>query len=161
MVAGQRVALDATSVASVVDLTNIVPVPLSPTHMLGLCTLRSLILTVVDLANALKLHSEEYSKRAVTMEIDGHHYAFIVNSVEQVEASIEPFCPVDHSVGLNWLPVVTGRIATESGTALVLDLRRLVVVGGDPPGVNLTDSANSSNWVHCSPMINSTLITQC
>jgi chemotaxis signal transduction protein len=86
-------------------------------------------MTVVDLARALKLNSEGSSRRAVTMEIAGHHYAFVVSSVEQVEASVGPLCTVDNSIGRNWLPVVSGRIATESGTALLLDLRRLVAVG--------------------------------
>ncbi|AYJ87555.1 hypothetical protein D3Y57_18580 [Sphingomonas paeninsulae] len=131
VVAGQRIALDAASVASVVDLTNIVPVPLAPAHVLGLCTIRSLILTVVDLACALGQRPEQISKRAVTMEIEGHHYAFIVSSVEQVEPSIEPVQLVDQSVGANWAAAITGRIETESGTALLLEPQRLIGTGAE------------------------------
>jgi purine-binding chemotaxis protein CheW len=139
VVAGQRIALDAASVASVVDLTNIVPVPLAPAHVLGLCTLRSLILTVVDLACALGQRPEQISRRAVTMEIDGHHYAFIVSSVEQVEPSIERVLPVDQSVGANWAVAVTGRVETESGIALLLEPRRMIGAG-DKTGLVPTDT---------------------
>jgi purine-binding chemotaxis protein CheW len=128
VVAGQRIALDAASVASVVDLTNIVPVPLSKRYILGLCTLRSLILTVVDLALAFGQAAERSSNRAITMEIAGHNYAFVVSSVEQVEAIMGRVHSVDRSIGEDWAASVTGRIETEGGSALLLNLRNLVTV---------------------------------
>jgi len=126
VIAGQRIALDAANVAAVVDLTNIVPVPLAPPHVLGLCALRSLILTVVDLAGSLGQPPEKVSRRAITMEIAGHHYAFVVSSVEHVEPSIEKPQPVDASIGANWTAAVSARVQTESGTALLLEPDRLM-----------------------------------
>jgi purine-binding chemotaxis protein CheW len=126
MIAGQQVAFAAANVASVVDLQNIVPVPLAPPHILGLCPLRSLILTVVDLAGAIDQPLEQVSRRAVTMEIEGHHYAFVVSSVEQVEPSTEEPQAIDASIGAHWESAATARVQTESGTSLLLDPPRLV-----------------------------------
>jgi purine-binding chemotaxis protein CheW len=131
VIAGQRIALNAANVAAVVDLTNIVPVPLARAHVLGLCALRSQILTVVDLAGALCQSPEQVSRRAVTMEIDGHHYAFVVSSVEHVEPCIEKPQPVDASIGASWAAAVSARVQTESGTALLLDPHRLITDGAE------------------------------
>jgi purine-binding chemotaxis protein CheW len=126
IVAGQRVAVDAADVAAVVDLAQIVPVPLAPPNIRGICALRSHILTVVDLAGALGQPCEKISRRAIRMEIDGHHYAFVVASVEQVEPILEKIHPIDLSIGRGWAPAVTGRVQTESGTALLIEPRRLI-----------------------------------
>ncbi|WP_293883091.1 chemotaxis protein CheW [Sphingomonas sp.] len=125
-VSGQRIAFDAATVASVVDLGTIVPVPMTPESVLGLSPLRSNILTVIDLGGALGQPLEHHSRRAVTMAIDDHHYAFVVASVEQVEPIIEGVQPVDASVGSDWVSAASGRIQTESGMALLMDPRRLV-----------------------------------
>lgn len=145
VVSGQRVALDATSVTSVVDLANIVPVPLMPAHILGLCAIRSRILTVVDLAMAIKLGAEKISKRAITMEIERHHYAVIVNSVEQVEPGIGLVCPVDRSIGRDWALLAVGTIETESGTALLLDLQKLFAVAPDDPSEDVDLQSEMAN----------------
>jgi purine-binding chemotaxis protein CheW len=126
MVAGQRIAVDAADIAAVVDLGQVVPVPLAPPHIRGLCALRSHILTVVDLAGALGQPREEFSRRAIRMEIAGHHYAFVVANVEQVEPNVEKIYPIDASIGRNWAVAVTGRVQTESGTALLVEPRRLI-----------------------------------
>jgi purine-binding chemotaxis protein CheW len=126
LIAGQRVAFEAATVAAVVDLANIVPVPLAPPHVIGVCALRSLILTVVDLAGALGQPLEQLSRRAVTMEIGGHHYAFVVSSVEQVEPSTEKPQAIDASIGADWKSAATARVQTESGTALLLNPQCLV-----------------------------------
>jgi purine-binding chemotaxis protein CheW len=126
VVAGQRIAVDASNVAAVVDLPMIVPVPLSPPHILGLCALRSQIVTVIDVATALGQPLHRASQRAITMEIDRHHYAFVVSSVDQVEPNLGKMRPVDASIGREWASAASARVQTESGMALLLDPRSLL-----------------------------------
>lgn len=126
VVAGQRIAVDAVDVGAVVDLVAIMPVPLAPSHVRGICALRSQILTVIDLSEALGQPSENGSCRALTMEVDGHHYAFVVASVEQVEPIQGKIHPIDASIGRDWAIAVTGRVQTESGTALLFEPQRIV-----------------------------------
>jgi purine-binding chemotaxis protein CheW len=129
--AGQRIALKAASVASVVDLGEIVPIPLASRHILGVCALRSQVLTVIDLAGALGQSPETVSRRAVVMQIAGHHYALVVARVDQVEPSSGGVQPIDASIGPDWAKAALGRIQTESGTALLLDPMQLVGSGAD------------------------------
>ncbi|CAN5267813.1 hypothetical protein BH09PSE3_BH09PSE3_06370 [soil metagenome] len=128
VIGGQRIAVEADKVAAVVDLIDIMAVPLAPRHILGLCALRSQIVTVVDLACALGQPSEQNSRRAITMEIDNHNYAFVVSSVERVELSLEDVHAIDASIGSDWAAAVTGRVQTDSGLSLLLDPARLTRV---------------------------------
>ena len=54
-IAGQRIALTADAVESVVEIEAITPVPLAPPHVAGLAALRSRVLTVIDSYAALEL----------------------------------------------------------------------------------------------------------
>jgi purine-binding chemotaxis protein CheW len=126
VVAGQRIAVDASDVGAVVDLVGVMPVPLAPPHVRGICALRSQILTVIDISEALGQSCETSSRRALTMEVDGHHYAFVVASVDQVEPIQGKIHPIDASIGRDWAAAVTGRVQTESGTALLFEPQRLV-----------------------------------
>ena len=47
-IAGERVALSAGAVESVVELDTLIQVPRAPPHVAGLSTLRSRVLTVID-----------------------------------------------------------------------------------------------------------------
>jgi len=52
---GQRYALDAVLVGEVISVPSLLPVPLTPSWVLGLCNLRGVALAVVDLAQVLGL----------------------------------------------------------------------------------------------------------
>jgi chemotaxis signal transduction protein len=52
---GDRYALDAVLVREVVAVPGLLPVPLTPAWLLGLCNLRGVALAVVDLGGALDL----------------------------------------------------------------------------------------------------------
>ena len=47
-IAGERVALPAAAVESVVELDTLIPVPRAAPHVAGLSALRSRVLTVID-----------------------------------------------------------------------------------------------------------------
>src|SRR6187399_3102450 len=93
-IAGSRVALPAASVESVVELEALIAVPRAPAHVAGLSALRSRVLTVIDTQRSLGFGESDCSdgiREAAVVEIDGHHYALIVDSVEDVvECLSEP-----------------------------------------------------------------------
>ena len=128
-IAGERVALPAAAVESVVELDALSPVPRAPAHVAGLSALRSRVLTVIDCMRSLELGESDYSngiKEAAVVEIDGHHYALIVDLVEDVvEAASEP-APVRAAMGPGWERVSQGMVETEVGPLLLVDVAALI-----------------------------------
>ncbi|ATE64916.1 chemotaxis protein CheW [Rhizorhabdus dicambivorans] len=86
-IAGQRAALPAAFVESVVEVDEIAPVPCAPAHVFGLFALRSRVLTVIDTMAALGGdRSEPGEKQAVIVHVDGHLYGLLVDDVDDVIA---------------------------------------------------------------------------
>lgn len=86
-IAGRVVAIESVEVESVVDMGEVTPIPLSPDHVIGLATLRSRVVTVIDTTAALTgAPSAGQPRRAIVSVIDGHHYAFAVDALEDVAA---------------------------------------------------------------------------
>src|SRR5687767_10562889 len=83
-VAGRAVAIDADQVESVVDIGEVTQVPLASRHIRGLAALRSRVVTVVDTHTALGLDSASQAKRAVITLVEGHHYALLVDALDDV-----------------------------------------------------------------------------
>jgi purine-binding chemotaxis protein CheW len=130
-IAGERVALPASAVESVVELDTLIPVPRAPAHVAGLSALRSRVLTVIDCMRSLELGITDCSdgiREAAVIEIDGHHYALIVDLVEDVvEAESEPQ-PVRAAMGPGWERVSDGMVETEVGPLLLIDV--VALIGG-------------------------------
>jgi purine-binding chemotaxis protein CheW len=128
-IAGQRVALPAAAVESVVELDTLIPVPRAPQHVAGLSALRSRVLTVIDCMRSLELGSTDCSdgiREAAVVELDGHHYALIVDAVEDVvEAASDPN-PVRAAMAAGWERVSLGMVETEAGPLLLVDVAALV-----------------------------------
>ncbi len=128
-IAGQRVALPAAAVESVVELDTLIPVPRAAAHVAGLSALRSRVLTVIDCIRSLELGSTECKdgiREAAVVELDGHHYALMVDFVEDVvEAMSEP-APVRAAMGRGWERVSTGMVETEQGPLLLIDVASLI-----------------------------------
>lgn len=84
-IAGRTVAIDAAQVESVVDITMIVPVPRAVRHVCGLAALRSRVVTVIDTRAALGLAERPTrASRAVITVVEGHHYAILVDALDDV-----------------------------------------------------------------------------
>jgi purine-binding chemotaxis protein CheW len=65
-------------------------------------------------------------REAAVVEFDGHHYALIVDLVEDVvEASSEP-APVRAAMGPGWDRVSLGMVDTEAGPLLLVDVAALI-----------------------------------
>ncbi len=126
-VAGQSVAIDANQVESVVDIGNIVAVPRAQGHVRGLAALRSRVVTVIDTRAALGLEpGEAAGGRAVITPVDGHHYAMLVDALDDV-APFEPQ-PLASGVPLSgmWQQVGRGLIERDGEPILTIDLAALV-----------------------------------
>jgi len=127
-IAGSRVALRASAVEGVVELDALIPVPRAAPHVAGLSALRSRVLTVIDCRRSLDLEPAAASdtREAVVAEVDGHHYALLVDLVEDViEAVAEP-TPIRAAMGTGWSRVSLGMIETGEGPLLLVDVAALV-----------------------------------
>lgn len=83
--AGRRVAFPSADVESVVDIGQIVPVPLVPREVAGVAALRSRVVTVIDSRVALGMPADGRArKRAVVAAVDGHSYALLVDALDDV-----------------------------------------------------------------------------
>ncbi|MBW0007973.1 MAG: chemotaxis protein CheW [Sphingomonas sp.] len=128
-IAGERVALSAAAVESVVELESLIPVPRAAPHVAGLSALRSRVLTVIDCMRSLELGDTDCwsgIREAAVVELDGHHYALIVDLVEDVvEARSEPL-PVRAAMSEGWERVSQGMVETDEGPLLLIDVAALV-----------------------------------
>ena len=128
-IAGQRVALPAASVESVVELEALIPVPRAAEHIAGLSALRSRVLTVIDCNKALELPATAQPggiREAAVVELDGHHYALIVDGVEDVVEAISEPAPVRAAMGPGWERASQGMVETEEGALLLIDVATLI-----------------------------------
>ena len=128
-IAGSRVALPAAAVESVVELDALIPVPRAPAHVAGLSALRSRVLTVIDTLKSLELGESDCShgiREAAVVELDGHHYALIVDVVEDVVEAMSDPSPVRASMGPGWERVSKGMVETEEGPLLLVDIDALI-----------------------------------
>ncbi len=128
-VAGQRVAFAADAVESVVELDTLIPVPRAAPHIAGLSALRSRVLTVVDCRRSLELGEAELVngiREAAVVELDGHHYALIVDLVEDVIEALSDPVPVRAAMDAGWERVSLGMVETETGPLLLVDVAGLV-----------------------------------
>jgi purine-binding chemotaxis protein CheW len=128
-IGGDRVALPAAAVESVVELDTLIPVPRAAGHVAGLSALRSRVLTVIDCMRSLELGTTDMSdgiREAAVVELDGHHYALIVDVVEDVvEAQGEPSA-MRGAMGSGWERVSKGMVETEVGPLLLVDVAALI-----------------------------------
>lgn len=128
-IAGSRVAFPAADVESVVELDALIPVPRAAPHVAGLSALRSRVLTVIDSVRALDLGESDCSdgiREAAVVELEGHHYALIVDTVEDVVDALSDPQPVRAAMGEGWERVSLGMVETEQGPLLLVDIAALV-----------------------------------
>ena len=121
--AGQRIAVPALGVDSVIELDKITPVPGAPAYIMGITSLRSRALTVIDCAKVLA--ANEYDgddvKQAVVFNFEGHDYALLVEEVEEVAEALTDPAPVPGGAGEIWSKISDGLIETNIGPAMLID----------------------------------------
>jgi purine-binding chemotaxis protein CheW len=126
--AGQRVAIPAADVESVVELEGLTAVPRSAGHVAGLSALRSRVLTVIDCLASLELGRAAESARteAIVVTADGHPYALIVDSVEDVVETAGEVRPVRTSLSPGWRRVAKGMVDAQGDLLLLIDTQALI-----------------------------------
>jgi purine-binding chemotaxis protein CheW len=120
-IAGERVAIDAAVIEAVVDLWQVVPVPLAADHVIGVAAVRSRVLTVVDAAAAVGLRAKATGNRAIVVDTGGHRYALRVDAVAEVVAPTGPVMPFEGHIGDHWRLAAKGTIDTPHGFAVLID----------------------------------------
>ncbi|MFS0771468.1 chemotaxis protein CheW [Sphingomonas sp. 1P08PE] len=125
-IAERWIALPATQVESAVDIGTIVPVPRAPATIRGLAALRSRVVTVIDTGAALGLSPGSQATRAVIAQVQGHHYALLVDALDDVFA-LERL-PLSPGLALDgaWAASACGMVDRGGEPLLILDLSRLV-----------------------------------
>jgi purine-binding chemotaxis protein CheW len=127
MLAGRRAALPAVGVNSVIELTDVTP--RAARHVAGLAALRSRPLTVIDCTAALGIGSGEAdwrSRRAVVVEHEGHLYGLLVDAADDIVAALDEPRPLGADPGPGWQNAALGRVETEAGAVLLLDIGALI-----------------------------------
>lgn len=126
-VAGHAVAVCADAVSSVVELDEIAPVPRAAPHIAGLAALRSRVLTVIDTYAAIGIERPQTSSReAVVVELGGHHYALIVDSVDDVVETTDGADAARIPLRDGWERVAAGTVEADGDMLLLLDVAALI-----------------------------------
>lgn len=127
--AGERIALRADDVQSLIELEMLTPVPCAPPHVAGLSALRSRVLTVIDGQCALGLGqatNRETGAPAAVVVHDGHAYALLLDSIKGVaEARSDPQ-PARARMGADWTRMSHGVVETDEGPLLLIDVVALI-----------------------------------
>jgi purine-binding chemotaxis protein CheW len=123
--AGERVALAAGEVESVVEIDAVTPVPGAAAHVAGLAALRSRVVTVIDCVAALGAGRTDACRDAAVAVVDGHPYALLVDSVEDVVSAGEPR-PLPGALAAGWSRVARATVEAEGDLLLLLDVAALV-----------------------------------
>ena len=137
-IAGRGVAIDSAQVESVVDIGHVTPTPRVARHVRGLAALRSRVVTVIDTHAALGLPPLGIAgSRAVITMIDGHHYAVLVDSLEDVAPFTASPLPSGIALDGGWRQAGCGQIERDGEPILAIDLTALVHgPSGDAPALN-------------------------
>jgi purine-binding chemotaxis protein CheW len=126
--AGERIALPAADVESVVEIGSLTPAPGAAGHVAGLAALRSRVLTVIDCLASLdpSRRLPEDAREAVMAVVDGHPYALLVEAVEDVvEAGGERQSAAASLVG-GWRRIGRATIEAEGDLLLLADVEALI-----------------------------------
>ncbi len=126
-IAGQRAALPASFVESVVEIAEIAPVPCAPSHVFGLFALRSRVLTVIDTIAALgDERSSAGEKQAVIVTVDGHLYGMLVDNVDDVIAIEGAPTRPRALLSPGWVRYSAGVLDNDGEPLLLIDIPAMI-----------------------------------
>ena len=126
--AGQRIALRAAEVESVVEIDTVTPVPRAAPHVAGLAALRSRVLTVIDCLASLDPSRSLAGGvgEAVMAVVDGHPYALLVEAVEDVVEAGGDIRPAAASLAGGWGRIGRGTVEADGDLLLLADVEALI-----------------------------------
>ena len=121
------VAISTDQVESVIDVGEVIPVPNVTPAVRGLTALRSRVVTVVSARMTLDPRAAPATpRRAVVTVVDGHHYAILVHSLEDVAAFEMTPLPPGLVQNEAWSSISRGVVDHDGQPTLAIDLRALV-----------------------------------
>jgi len=126
-IAGRTVAINSDQVDSVVDIAEITPVPRAGIEVRGLAALRSRVVLVIDTRAALGLAETDLPpSRAVITVVDGHHYAILVDALEDVAPL--SLAPLTGGIAVDggWARAGCGIVDRDGDPILAIDLRAII-----------------------------------
>ncbi len=125
---GERVALLAADVESVVEIESLTPVPGAAGHVAGLAALRSRVLTVIDCLASLdpSRRLPPDAAEAVMAVVDGHPYALLVEAVEDVVEASGERQPAAAALAGGWRRIGRATIEAEGDLLLLADVEALI-----------------------------------
>jgi chemotaxis signal transduction protein len=123
---GARYALDAVLVGEVVSVPSLLPVPVTPAWLLGLCNLRGVALAVVDLAAVLGMRTAAPaapSAGGVPVLVLRAHGVTVGIRIDRIEA-VYPFdaARLTPSTAIDEHPAVKGLLGFEARGGFVATL---------------------------------------
>lgn len=129
MIAGRRCAIEAPQVASVIEIGAITPVPRTPDYIVGICAVRSQVLSVIDGRIAIGFEADQFplDHRAFVAHQDGDAYAIRVDTIEDVCTALSEAEEIPGGFGEQWSKVARGFVETPMGPALLLDIEALIL----------------------------------
>jgi purine-binding chemotaxis protein CheW len=135
--AGQKAAIPAAEVESVIEVEAVTPIPRVAAHVAGLTALRSRVLTVIDCAASLDPQARvERLRDAVVTNVDGHPYALLVDEVEDVAEPAGDAAPLSGTGDPAWSRVASSYVPVGDALLPLVDLRALVAGPADTSGLN-------------------------
>ena len=127
-IGGRAAAFRAQDIRSIIELGAITPVPRAPHHVAGLAALRSRVLTVIDCSASIELGRScvQGVREAIVVEADGHPYALLVDTVEDVMEYSGEVQPVRTSLAAGWRRVARGMVEAGDDLLLLVDTQALL-----------------------------------
>jgi purine-binding chemotaxis protein CheW len=133
-VAGQLCGVPVLVVRDVLGTQTITPIPLAPGEIEGAMNLRGRIVTAVDLRRRLGLAArpEGAKPMSIVVEQGGELYAMLADAVgEVVPLSAEDRAPNPPTLDTLWRDVSRGVHQRDGELLILLDVERLLAIGGD------------------------------
>ena len=124
ILAGTRVAVEASEVEAVVKLTDTSPVPGMGAHVAGLSALRSRVLTIVDVAAIVHGLPTPSDRRglAIIADISGHSYGLMLDSVLDICRVPEGAAPLRGQLDPSWSPYASAVVEHDGHPWLLVSL---------------------------------------
>jgi purine-binding chemotaxis protein CheW len=124
---GERVALPASRIESVVEIESITPVPRAAGHIAGLTALRSRVLTVIDCAASIERGGRVDDRRdALVAVVDGHPYALLVDRIEDVVEAEGEGGAIPPGLSPGWARIASAYLPASGGLVLLADVDALI-----------------------------------
>jgi purine-binding chemotaxis protein CheW len=133
-VAGQTCGVPVLAVRDVLGAQGITRIPLAPPEVEGAMNLRGRIVTAVDLRRRLGLPKRPEGKQpmSIVVELGGELYSMLADEVGEVlPLSASELAPHPPTLDAVWREVSRGVHRQDGELLLLLDVDRLLAIGGD------------------------------